>query len=420
MSMMRAILLLDDVSKTIIKTNISVLSSKGITIVTSLNEITNNLLKSTHTVFVLEGYAMCACSLPDLRLYKALMGLEYIYIGLDEKWLSVMEPISVCYRADITFLNIEIVQAAYYQDSSLETPDIESSIDEGCAIATAVLDHRRDHSTTEVTLSEALLSVLAREDRIRMKQKAAETRLVDLENRNSLLKRDNDCLLSGYSEIVKEAVQMNNALMQYEIIFTKDIYQKINVHSYNDRPQILYLKEQESFLGLDELIDTLYSVFRIQNRQSVKVLRLYDNSGCRRILTLPKHYKVLTNKYLARDIDANDYVCKSGDYVTILESLLLNRLHLDVLIIVDCKDHNDVVLSGAVLTYNLCQRYSSFKSLGLSEDNTITNTKLDNSDVLQWYDYDLDGDAEERFIALSARLVIQDILTELRQFQMAY
>lgn len=421
MGKMKVLLLLDDVSKSMIKTNISVMSSRGVTIITTLNEITEDMLKDTRTVIILEGYAMCAYCLSDIRLYKALMGLSFIYIGLDNRWMQVMSQAAECYQADISLLSIDIVQAAYYKDMSFENRDAASAVDDRRALAAEIVGNRMKHTADEAALADALLSVLERERAAEEELDQLQEHAADLENRAGLLERDNESLLEGYSKIVRDAIKMNAALKQYETIFTKNIYQKVNAHSYNERPQIIYLKEHEYFLGLDQLLETLYGVFRIQNRQSVKVLRLYDSSGCRQMLTLPGYYKVLSNRYLSKDIDANDYICKSGDYVRILEMLLLNRLHLDVLIIADCKDHNDLVLAGDVLVYNLCQRYSSFKPLGLSEDNTVTNTRLSGSSVLQWNDYELaDFSPDERFITLSARPVVQDMLLESRRFQTAY
>lgn len=417
----KTILLFDDVSKEIVKTNVSALVSKGVIIVTALDEITDDMLQVTHTVVVLEGYVFSAFGMSDLRLYKILLNLEYLYIGLNSVWLDAMRPLALCYKADISLLNDAMLQAAVYQDKSLETPDVEPVIDDCRRLAETIIHARADYSELEIQLAETLLGVLGRERYASKEQKSQEEYIRRLENKNGMLSSDNAMLFQGYSSIVEDAIKANMALRQYEIIFSEDIYQKIDIHGYTERPHIIYLKEQEYFLGIDALIETLVSVFRLQNRQSVKVLRLFDSSSSRRMLTLPSYYKVLTNRYTLKDIETNDFVCKSGDYVRILESLLMNRLHLGVLIVVDCKDHGDVVLSGMVLLYHLCQRYDSFKPLGLDKDNTITNSRIEDDGVLQWYNYELgDLDPEERFITLSARPVIQDILEQSRLFQIAY
>lgn len=115
------------------------------------------------------------------------------------------------------------------------------------------------------------------------------------------------------------------------------------------------------------------------------------------------------------DIETNDFVCKTGDYVRILDALLLNRMHLDVLIIVDCKDHNDTVLSGTHLIFNACGRKSSLDSLRLSAENTITN---DADSKLHWEEYDTSTlGKHEAFISLSSKPVIGIILQSLHQFE---
>lgn len=418
MSGFKIILLLDDNSKTEIKTNISSLASRGITFITNLAEITDVMLEKTKTVVVLEGYMRCANSLADMRLFKSLLDLEYIYIGTDESWLSIVGEIAQTYRSDISLLNIDILQAAFYKDRSLEM-NAKASINQTSSknLASKIIKEHNNYGYETVELANSLLSILDREATYQNKLNQLTERVRVLESENLFLRNKNSSLMDGYNEIVQQSLKLNEALKQYEIVFTKPVYQKLDVHKYQDRPAILYLKEQESFSGLDLFLETLFSMIQIQEKQSVKILRLYDNSGCRRILTLPKYYQVITNRYLTRDIDASDFICKSGDYTQILENLLLNRLHLDVLIIVDCKDVNDVVLTGSFMQYDLCGRYESFRPLGLSKDNTVTNTVVDDPEVLQWNSFETkDLSKDEHFIYLSAKPVMQQILQEFRKF----
>lgn len=409
---MKVILALDDISKEKIKSNISVLISRGVFIVSSLNEITDLMLSETRTVFILEGMFQQRDGIAALRVYKACLNLEYIFLMPKSKWDDLISGMGRLYATDIVNLSFDVIQAALFDDKALEAVDIESDID-CCELAKKNCE---DDSCgyTERLLSNTLLSVLAREAEARRKLDALTLRCEQLNCECEILRNKNNNYMQEYTKMFSKAVQLNEALSQYEVIFTKDIYTKIDLYSHSERPSILYIKEFEELVGFDRLIETLYNAIRIQSRQSVKVLRLYDSSSSRKILTLPSYYTVIKNKYKMTDIECNDFVCKTGDYVRILDSLLLNRMHLDVLIVADCKDHNDTVLSGSYIIFNTCRRKSSLAPLKLSEKNTITN---DNTD-LHWEEYDTSSmDKKESFVILSNQPVIGVILQAIKRFE---
>ena len=128
------------------------------------------------------------------------------------------------------------------------------------------------------------------------------------------------------------------------------------------------------------------------------------------MLTVPDHYKHLYNDYTMADVFANDYICKSGDYVRILDKILLNEMMLDVLIIVDSKDFNDIILSGMTLQINLCRENSHAVAFGLNPVNTIVNYGAEEKRVWERYDLSKITDKNEQFVYLSSRPAIQGIL----------
>ena len=144
---------------------------------------------------------------------------------------------------------------------------------------------------------------------------------------------------------------------------------------------------------------------------------MFDSSSSRRLQTLPKYYTVIKNRYKMSDMDTANFLVKTGDYYRILDNLLLNRLHLDVLIIIDSKDHSDTVLSGSYIIYNVCGRKSSLLPLHLSAQNTITNDDT----PLHWENFvTSDLTSSEAFTFLSNQGVIGEILQSITQFEGVY
>lgn len=411
---MKAILILDDTSKERIKSNVSVLISKGIYLVNSLSEITDNMLQETKTTFVLGGLLQEADGVAALRFYKAALGLDYIFLMQKSKWLPTIKELGRLYQTEIINLNYDILQAAIYGDSSLENTSNEDFNKEAIDLAKKICAEDTDYASTEKILANALLSTVAREDDLIEKYDTAALNVEQLSCENEILRKKNDAYLTEYTEMFSKATQLNSVLSQYEVIFTKDIYTKVDLYSHSERPAIIYIKEYEWLSGLDKLIETLFNSVRVQNHKSCKVLRLFDSSSSRRLLTLPKYYKIIKNRYKMADVEVSDFICKTGDYMRILDSLLLNRTHLDVLIIVDCKDHNDTVLSGSHITFNVCGRKASLAPLRLNEENTITNE----DSKLHWEDFDTaQMTKRESFVFLSSQPVIGIILQAVKQFE---
>lgn len=416
----KIILLLDDVSKTIIKTNVSTLIARKVEIISSLAELAKMKLEDIRTVIILEGFLRCGYALSDVKLYKALTGLEFLYLGSDVVFIESIKDIANVYQCDISLLSYEMIQAAMYSDSSFNVDIAKCSIEQDAVIAENVLQNYAGDEKV-LQLARAFLALYDREQARIHEINVLKDRVKNYKIENDFLKKDNDRLLTSYSDLLLQAAELNSVLQQYEISFSKDIYTKLNLSNYVERPNIIYLKEYEDFLFLDELIETIFSALKIQNRQSVKVLRLYDSSDSNRIITLPSHYKFLGNHYLNSDVIANDYLCKSGDYIKVLEMLLFNKTNLDVLIIVDCKDFNDIVLNGATLQLNLCREPEHLDILHLSKENTIVNgSQEEYPDLLCWDSVNLAGKSKaESFMYLSSRKVIQRVLGLSRIFELA-
>ncbi|MEY8333119.1 hypothetical protein AALB53_08445 [Lachnospiraceae bacterium 47-T17] len=421
----KIIVLLDDNSKAIIKTNVSAMLSNGVIFITSLLEITGALLKETNKVVVLEGFLELNRSISDLLLYKQVLNLQYFYLGSSARWFSIMKDYATCFKCDIALLDFSIIQAALYQDKSLESDSNVNNFSDCIEIAQSVLKNSAKEDDRIVKLSNGLLAVLEREKMLKTTLQEKLDLLKYQSNEYAQMCKLKDTVLEDYRDVIKSSVALNKSLQQYEISMTRNIYRKFNLHVYNNRPSILYFKEYEELPQLDLLIETLTSIFRLQEQKSVKVLRLYDNSGNRKVDVLPEYYKVIFNRYYSKDILASDYICKTGDYSKVVDTLLTNRINVDVLIIIDCKDHNDIILDGLSLQFCLCRDEIHAKKWGLLPENTILggDTSVDekeqiDSDYLRWGPYSIDNfNKEEEFAFLSSRATIMKLLKIYRYFE---
>lgn len=418
MDKVKAIILLDNMSKRVIKTNVSDFSLHNILFVNNLGEITDEMLMQTKTVIILEGFLRTSTGLSDLRLFKALEGLHYIFIGQEEKLITIVKSEASIFRANISTLSYEVVEAALYGDTTLEEPNItfESSCTE---FARLICKNESDFDRRFVELANEYLASASAINHLAAllgEEQKAKSRL---ELNNAKYKKENEKLTSSYVDVLHKTYKLNQSLKDYEHILTRDIYSKLKLHNYPNRPQIIYLKEYEELIHLYSLINTLFEVFRIQGKKSVKVLQLLDSTNANRIKTVPAYYSVIENGYLLKDVVVNDFLCKIGDYNVILDALLTNRSNLDVLIIVDCKNYNDTVIGGSFLQFNLCRNANHLTTFGLIPENTIVNNH-DNSMYLSWDhidDYADFADNDQRFLFLSSQPIIQKILELSQIFQ---
>ena len=408
----KAILLLDENSKKIIKTNITDFSLYNILFVNNLGEITTDILKETKTVIVLEGFLHNSTGLSDLRLFQALENLRYVVIGKDPLLLEQVKSIASVFQADIATINHEIVEAALYDDTTMQEVSGDDMRNPVMDFAKLILKNEADYDPKFVELANEYLASANCIAEINRDLKIERKKNVTLQANNIKIHTENEMLTESYANMMQSALELNSSLEEYEHILTKDVYEKLKLHNYPNRPQIIYLKEYEELNHLYSLIYSLYEVFRIQGKQSVKVLQLFDSHNCRRVKALPSYFKLLENSYLLKDVVTNDFICKIGDYRSILEALLTNRANLDILIIIDCKCHNDVVLSGSFLQFNMCRNAKHLENYELIQANTIVNNCV-GEEYLSW-DYvpqfnDFE-DNEERFLFLSSQPLITKIL----------
>lgn len=409
-----AILLLDSVSRKYIKTNITELGLMGIIIVNNFNEISDEMLQSTKNVIVLESYFQNVNSYSDVRLFKNLLDISITFIGVDTELLHTLKEYGNTFRADITLLDFEILQAALFQDSALEiTADIKNYYNDNVTFAKNVLQNEDVFDTQIQNLAHEFLSNYSEMRKYSNELEKLRVTHYELQDIAAKLSKDHTMLTADYAAMLKNAVTLNKSMREYERIMSQDIYTKIQLHNYPNKPLIIYIKEIEELIHQNSFIETLFEMLRLQGRQSVKVLRLFDGNNCRKVKALPEYYYRVRNQFLVSDITTNDFIAKVGDYTDILDILLTNKTGLDVLIIVDCKSHDDTVISGASMYLNLCRNRDNILSYDLQIDNTIVNgIEEEDAEFLTWGHYTEYNDLmskEERFLFLSSRPVMQTV-----------
>ena len=413
---LNVILVLDDESRKKIKVNLSDLDIYKVYIIYDLEELDQDLLDKTHKVILLEDYIRNPENVSKLQLYKSIFYLDYIYLGKEELWLNFMKRYAKCYAMDITALDYERIYSVTMQDvGTLEKFELEDKeLDNSTQKIAKKLIMDKKVKLEEKTLA---LDYLALEEMLKkaLEQVKSGDKKLEEAQRDYLAKETlANKLFESHSKIIRKTRAHNRALAQYEPILTKDVYQKVSVSFYKARPIIIYLKEYEELIHLNSFLTTLYDAIKIQCKLSCKVLRLYDSSASKKVLTIPSYYKILKNKFTASDVLINDFVVKYGPYKTVLDLILTNKVHLDVLILVDCKDHNDLVTIGHDLTFNLCRNVKHVENFKLSSENTIVNNCI-NGSFMSWdtyEDYDV-YEPDDRFLYLSSKPVIINILEAL-------
>ncbi len=409
-----AILVLDSFSRDVIRTSVSAIGAKGILFIDGLDEISEKLLEITNNVIILDGFLQRPSCISELKLYQKLWNLNYFFLG-SKRFFGLVSKLGSCYECDIAALDYPLIIAALYKDSSKEisdSPDYFSRLEQ----AKLILDNRDDYPQEVIEVASAYITSDGLYEELEAERTVISQRMESLEAENLKLRHHRKKILSGFREIVDETVQLNKTLTRYSEIFTKDVYDKIHLSEYVSRPAVIYFKEYEDFLNINEFIEAVVSTLKLQERKSVKVVRLFDSSTSRKIITVPDYYEKLSNHYLMGDVLAADFVCKVGEYKKILDKILLNEVGLDVLIIVDSKNYDDLVVTGSFLGMGLCRELEHADLFGLNRNNTIVN-EGEPEDELYWGYYDTGKmDNKEKMIYLSSRPVIRTILDMFRYF----
>lgn len=399
-------LLTEDV-KPKMKVAVGNLVGYGVDIVGDLREIKPNMLRKSHKLVILGTYAYDG--LDYLKLFKEILKLDLYLITDDELLISLVSNFITCYRMDYTMINNDMLSSVIYGDSaSLKKYAPSESLLTKKDYLENILNVSDDELLTEVVkdnlkLREILELKNVDENKYRERIRQLESEVKKNQQDISVLSRD-------YAKLVGDIIEQNKILDKYKIILSKDLYDKVLTVKYPNKPLIIYFKEYQELIYEYSFLTTLRNMINIQCKKSCKILRLHDSYDVTRIKSLENDYGVIGGEFFRSDVVASDMLLSYGNYKKLLDLLLTNDEHLDVLVIVDCKKYDDVVISGSdVIYFNMCRSVKVANYLGKTRSNTITN---DGGGETEWSYYpnykDFKTD-KDRFEYLAARPVMQKI-----------
>lgn len=405
------IILLDGYSRSVIKTDVAEIAMQGAMFVNNLAEIPDNILKENKTVIVFESYFQNNDSYSCIRLFKKIFKLDYIFIGSDSTLLERLQEYGRVYYANVRTIDFATIQGAYFDDKSLESKSDSIYNKEIVTLAEKIVSQPDGYDAKFCKLADNFLAISSELELKTVQLKQTKNELSILQNTNAALLAEEDALSTGLLDMFKNAKRLNDSLKAYEMILSKPVYDKILVHKYVNKPSIVYLKVYEEFFNFEQYVETLVNVFKLQKHCTIKVLRLYDNTGAKRVKVLPEYYHVLTNSFFMEDVIREQYVAKIGDYQEVMDILLANKLGVDVLLIIDCKDFEDIIVNDCTVQLNACSSAEHLEKFGLLKENTLVCFE-DEEEYLSWDNYKIDDLTEqETFLYLSARKAITRVVS---------
>lgn len=405
-----AILLLDEFSRNNIGANLSSLSSMGLEIINSLRDISESSLMRSRKVILLDG-CLRKPILPDLELFKEMMELNYYFISQDKESIRIMSSLARCHVMDPLHITYEKLYSIINEDTIALSGLQQEYVDSDIVKTATELSANQNMNVRKV--ADGYLSLKDALYTQNQKIASMEREIEILKINNSIALSENLELRKYHDDLLQSSIDLARSLDQYEVIFSRDIYNKLDLNQYRNRPVILYLKEYEELVYLNSLLATLLKVFRHQERKAVKVLQLFDSHSSKKISTIPEEYIIIPDSYHSSIVSANDRLVKFGGYQELLGSLLTNTAYIDLLVIVDRKQHNDSVLSGKYISLGMCRNGKNIPKYGLDEKTTITNSP---GSELSWEYYAEYAklNEEERLLFLSSRPIIKYIMQLLR------
>lgn len=412
---MKIVVYLDSLSKRLVKLNNRLLSDDNVAIISDLKKINTLDLDEARYVCCFSGTLQTNEQIKQLKMYKTICNLNYIFYLNDSRSMKMVGNLGKVYQCKVDDVTFELLQAGIYGDMA-RSVSVEDK-NQSYLLATKIIESDRTGDTWKLALDYKQISDLLENTEKKLAQLESDNSA--LMNQNAVLSESSKHWEEGYRKLFENVLQSNRKLQQYETIFTSDVYQKVNLRRYPNKPTIVYLKVFSEFVGLQTFIETLVDSFKLQRRKSVKVVQLFDSVNDRQIRLLPEYYHRLHGVYTNDEITANDFLFKVGDYSTMMDRLLTNQEGVDVLILIDNKNFDDVVLQGTFLQFNLCRTARQAEIFALPQKYTIINQKINGWNI--WVPINTtELDSKEKFIKLSSRKVISKILEISDKFANSY
>lgn len=410
MDLRKVTVLLDNNSRQNIKISLNELSKLGVIFVNQIEDLLEMELDKDNLVLILSDYLNLPVAKSKLKLYMRYIDARFVLLTNEKSKIITSSGFIEIYKGDYTQLNAELVNAILLHDNSLQSKELITRKLSGKV--EMLLKHEDNAELREIysrfiTLETEHDELVAENGRLRNANDKLECQVKQVSASNKKLNK-------GYGKVVRDVIELNKTLQEYEAILTSDFYEKVDALKYEHRPFVLYFKDYEALNEEHLFLSTLYEVLQKQMHKSVKMIYLYDNNTCKQMRTLPKYCRILGNRYNSIELTGN-VLAKAGDYKETLDLLLTNKSGLDFLIVVDCKSLNDTVMIGYDLAFNFCRNYKHLESYSLDKVNSIVENTED-EDFLSFVvgKDDLLEDKDETFLKLSSKKIFAKIMNAIR------
>ena len=415
---LNAILLIDNFTRLSSDINISELTTFGVDIVSDLKELLTKDYKNKPTV-ILEGFLRNPHGLYDLVLHQELLQIKFLFIGSDEIILKQVGRYAKTFALDTSIVNYNLVSAVINDDSEAQSVFKIDPFDRVAGLARAI----SDMNTVTPEMREVAQAYLRTADQYNLLSTDYNSLLDKVSMLEELtiikdeqLKTLSDRMDSAFAQTVK----INQSLRDYSFILSPNVYEKVDVRTFKNKPSILYFKEYGEFLHLKSFIFTLAESFKTQYSLPTKVLWIMDRATPLRVRFLPPYYKIFsTGVFTKPDVHISDYMCSTNGYAALLRVLCENQAGISILIIIDSKFVDDTVIDiSDTLRYDLCRDHKKIGPLGLNPDRTIVNGLSEFLDLSWDYLPEYENlNPDDRFLYFAGRPVIETVIkTTLLEF----
>ena len=120
-------LLIDPVSKAQLHTSVAALQSDELEIINSLSELGDGGGEQERMVVLLEGVLSDSTILVDLRLFKAVMKLDYVILCSSADNYLTNTGLARAYVCDFRMVTAQLLQAAVLEDTSMEDYEVQNA-----------------------------------------------------------------------------------------------------------------------------------------------------------------------------------------------------------------------------------------------------------------------------------------------------
>lgn len=399
-------LIIPNVVRPDIVTNVSDLSIYGISIYNDIREVTESDFNKSKN-FIIVGRVSLS-SISDLKLFKSTFDLNLYFISTDKLLCSIMSDFCTVYNLDYTKIDYSLIVSVLYEDRALMEKYLLTDINPKVETLDIAKNLLSETDKNVVTLASDYL-VLRESYNDKLETEKLLKQEISKINSDLLgLYTTNESLINEITSLISQYVDHYQLLKDYKVFFSEDVYDTVSLSSYKERPKIIYFKEYTDFLHFESFIETLTSIIGLQLTSSFKVVRLHDSCDVHRIKVLENKYFTVNDRFLVSDIISNDFILSYGNYVKLFDVILNSPL--DYLVVIDCKKFDNVVLLGDYLKLNLCRNVKDLEVLGLDPYMTIVNNNVNN--IMSWDTYERYNEFIEdsdRFIYLSSRPVMKKL-----------